>query len=599
MADLERLKLQARALQLQAQAKKAAADKQFIQDNMLPSPDDDTTPSRKERDYFGNTVSKFTEPTRNLTQQGVDQAMQAGFDDPASRLAGIGKAGLGLLGTGITGAAGVVGEVLGGNPTQELKAARDVLGMTQFVPEMAGVPSSALRAVNNATANSARQQAAQAASNIGVTPTLGSQGRGAAMIEATLEKIPVTSGRTQAAAIRASDQMDAALDRTVNKIATPTTNTGAGEALQRGADAFVENFREKSTRLYGIMDNKIGKDAYVIAPNTVGVLEDMLRYSEKYPGIAEFIGNPRYQKLLDGLRQGGAYTAMPFDALKDLRSAIGSSRGKINGPLSDLDTGKLDRLYGSLSSDLEAAAKASGPEALAAFERANKFYRAGIERIDNALVKVTKADTPEKAYSTVVALTTADSPRGSAAILNQIKKSLPADDWKTASSTIIRKLGEKTPANRGAEVDDFAEFSASRFLTNWNKMSQGAKTVLSSGAIPNSVRRELDDLAKVAARFKEAGKERNFSNTGTIIAAGSTGAALYAEPVMGALALGGAYISAAAMTSKPFLTAVNAAVKSDFTKLNKLARAGGPFATEANSLLRLAGAEIAKEEERR
>lgn len=597
MADLERLKLEARALQLQAQAQKAASDKQFIQGNMLPSPDNDTTPSRKGRDYFGNTVAKFTEPTRNLTQQGVNQAMQAGFADPASRLAGIGKAGLGLLGTGMTGAAGIAGEILGGNPTQEMKAARDVFGMMQFIPEMAGVPSSSLRAVNNATASSARQQAAQAASNIGVTPTLGSQGRGAAMIEATLEKVPVTSGRTQAAAIRTSDQMDAALDRTVNKIATPTTDTGAGEALKRGTDVFVENFRAKSDKLYGIMESKIGKDAYVIAPNTVGVLEDMLRYSEKYPGIADFIGNPRYQRLLDGLRQGDAYTALPFEALKDLRSAIGRSRGKINGPLSDLDSAQLDRLYGSLSRDLEVAARASGPEALAAFERANKFYRAGVQRIDDALIKVTKADTPEKAYANVVALTTADSPRGSAAILNQIKKSLPADDWKTASATIIRKLGEKTPANRGADVDDFAEFSASRFLTNWNKMSQGSKTVLASGSIPNSVRRELDDLAKVAARFKEAGKERNFSNTGTIIATGSTGAALYAEPVTSALALGGVYISAAAMTSKPFLTAVNAAVKSDFTKLNKLARAGGPFAAEANSLLRVAGAKIAEEEE--
>jgi hypothetical protein len=179
--------------------------------------------------------------------------------------------------------------------------------------------------------------------------------------------------------------------------------------------------------------------------------------------------------------------------------------------------------------------------------------------------------------------------------LTQLKKSLPKEEWSTVSSTILKKLGDTSAGRAGAEGT--TAFSASSFLTNWNKMSNPAKTVLTSGNVPQSVRRELNDLATTVARFKGAGGERNFSNTGTIITTAALTAGTIADALKAGIASGSLYLSARALTNETFLKAVNAAAKSDLTKLQRLAQDGTALSSEAATLLRLAGADIAKEKE--
>ena len=66
-----------------------------------------------------------------------------------------------------------------------------------------------------------------------------------------------------------------------------------------------------------------------------------------------------------------------------------------------------------------------------------------------------------------------------------------------------------------------------------------------------------------------------------------------------ALIAGGAFLSAKALTSPIMLKAVNKATAGDFGQLRKLAREDGPFGSEAATLLRLVGADQAKQEEPR
>ena len=180
--------------------------------------------------------------------------------------------------------------------------------------------------------------------------------------------------------------------------------------------------------------------------------------------------------------------------------------------------------------------------------------------------------------------------------LNQIKKSLPKEEWSTVSSTILRKLGEARVGQRGApDASDFAEFSPATFLTNWNKMSKSARTVLTSGNIPQSTRRELDNLALVAQRYKEKPISTGSAATNSLLAF------IVGAPTLGlaqtAGIAGGTYISAAAMTSTPFLKAVNSAAAGNFTKLRRLAQDGSAIGSEAATLLRLVGADQARKEE--
>ena len=584
----------ARAAASQRIRARKARNAAFARVNMLPSPDEDTTDSPKAPNRFGDTAAEFSAPFRKNIG---DILARSDFDAPLrQRAMDAAMLPLNALGLVYGGGAGLLGDILGGDRTQERKAARDVFMLNEVaVPQLAGVPSAVSRIARLGAQLPAKQAAAQAASRIGVTPTLGMQGRGSALLEAGLEKVPFTTGRVAQAADRTSDQMSDVLDRATAKVGDATTNVAAGEAAQRGADAFVSNFQNKSTKLFNAVDDKIGFSTFVTAPKTIGVLEDLTKYGVKYPKIGEFLNNPKFKKVLSDLEVNGALNAMPYELLKDLRSNIGQSIGKMDGPMSDLQEAHLKRLYASLTDDMRLAAEAAGPDAVKAFERANKFYRAGQARIDNVIKDVANAKSPEIAYNKIVGMTLDNSPRGSVKALTQLKKSLPKEEWSTVSSTILKKLGDTSAGRAGAEGT--TAFSASSFLRNWNKMSNPAKTVLTSGNVPQSVRRELDDLATTVARFKGAGGERNFSNTGTIITTAALTAGTIADALKAGIASGSLYLSARALTNETFLKAVNAAAKSDLTKLQRLAQDGTALSSEAATLLRLAGADIAKEKE--
>lgn len=593
MTEKQTLEQRARAAANQMALERKARNAAFARVNMLPSPDEDTTDSPKAPNRFGDTAAEFSAPFRKNIG---DILARSDWDAPLrQRAMDAAMLPVNALGAAYGGTAGLLGDILGGDRTQERKAARDVFMLGEVaVPELTGVPSALSRQLRLGALPD-KQAAAQAASRIGVTPTLGMQGRGSALLEAGLEKVPFTTGRVAQAADRTSGQMSDVLDKATAKVGDATTNVAAGEAAQRGADAFVDNFQNKSTKLFNAVDDKIGFSTFVTAPKTIGVLEDLTKYGVKYPKIGEFLNNPKFKKVLSDLEVNGALNAMPYELLKDLRSNIGQSIGKMDGPMSDLQEAHLKRLYASLTDDMRLAADAAGPDAVKAFERANKFYRAGQARIDNVIKDVANAKSPEIAYNKIVGMTLDNSPRGSVKALTQLKKSLPKEEWSTVSSTILKKLGDTSAGRAGAEGT--TAFSASSFLTNWNKMSNPAKTVLTSGNVPQSVRRELDDLATTVARFKGAGGERNFSNTGTIITTATLTAGTIADAVTTGIASGGVYLSARALTNETFLKAVNAAAKSDLTKLQRLAQDGTALSSEAATLLRLAGADIAKEKE--
>jgi len=533
--------------------------------------------------------------------------------------------GLAALGAAYGGGAGLFGDIVGGNRTMERKAARDAMLFGEIaIPELAGVPSAVSRVVrqpgvlntkvgaftnlrDGAIPISEKQAAAQAAKDIGVTPTLGMQGRGAGNIEAAAANVPFSAGNVVRANERVVDQMSDAFETAVDKIGVPTSSTGAGEAAQRGAKAFVNTFQDKSTKLYDLVDNKIGLNTKVQAPNALATVKELTKYANEYPEIASFLNRPKFKSLLASLEKetkllnekGKPFQILnevPYELLADLRSSVGKSVSKIKGPLADLSEADLKRLYAALSDDMRLAAEKAGPDAVQAFNRANNYYSAGQSRIDSALKKITKADvTPEKAYSDIVALVTADSPRGSAKKLLELKKSLPKDEWSTVSATIFRKLGEARPAQAGApDASDFAEFNPSTFLTNYNKMDNSAKTVLLSGNIPKSAGSELDRLARVVDRYKKRPVSTGSSPANAVLAffAGS-----FADFGAAATIAASTFAGTKLLTSTAALKAINAATAGDFTKLRRLAQDGSAIGSEAATLLRLVGADQAKEEE--
>ena len=538
------------------------------------------------------------DPNVNITADMLPSWLPQPIRSATGLVGDVAMTGLTTLGTGLSGLAGLTAETIAGDKTQERKLARDLMmGMEVAVPELAGIPSSGMNVGRRAgllslpTEASPAAQAAQAAERIGVVPSAAMTGRGPALIASGLESTPFSAGRMAGETERVVGQMENVARGAAERIGAPTTIAGA--AAQAGAQTFVTNFQNKAKVLYDRIDKFIAPTALVRTNNTVEKLTEIVGpYLQNKASMG--LAGPDITKLI-GYRKTLAGGKVSYAVLKDFRTQIGEAITSMKGPLADVSNSRLKQLYGSLTMDMEDIARASGPEAYSAFKRANTYYKAGMQRIDDTLTKVLKAETPEKAYSNLYGMLLEDSPRSSIAALSGLKKSLPAEEFNQVSATIFDRLGR---ARAGAQDATGELFSPSTFLTNWNKMSPAARRVLVGD---KEVFSQLEDLATIASTYKSALKETNVSRTagtlgsmGTIGAVGG-GAATGNMTLIAAIAAGGAglNITARAMTNPTFLKALNRAAKNDVSLLRQMALRGGEFSSEATTLLRTLGADQA------
>lgn len=533
--------------------------------------------------YARGVVDQSQSPTMQAMPENWNPALKSFY----AKFGDAGMAALSALGTAYAGAAGIAGEAIASGTSSENKLASDLMMMGQVaVPELAGVSSVGRAAVSNvgrlekAAAPTAKQSAARAAENLGITPSLGMTGKTGAMVGAALEKVPGAGAVIARDAARAVGEVESAFSRAVSNIGKPLSPYEAGSTLQSGLRKFVSGFKSRASDLYNKIPIK--NDATVKASNTTAKIDDAMSVFSNNPEIAKKVGADAWASVSQELKGKG----ITWQALKEFRTKIGEAIGDSNGALADTDTGKLKDLYGALTADMEAAAKAQGPEAYAAWQRANTFYKSGAKRIERSLDKTISVDNPERAIEAFSAMTKADRSTADIQRMRQIRASMPRDDWNDISATIVDRLGRAKPGAQNAAGD---VFSPSSFLTEWNKLSPDAKRIL----LPDEARVELEKLASVAERVKAANLERNTSNTGTVVVAAGAGGALMQAPISTISALAGANIGARALTNPIFLRAINRASRGDMKALETLAGGRGAFTQDASTVLRLMAAETA------
>lgn len=587
---------------------------EFSQVQAPPRADAPGQASAPRPDNFGDTFADATAAPRaafgafagGLTG-GESPSRQFFANDPMTKglpgpvLTGLGAVGdtamtgLSALGVGYAGAAGLVGEALGGSPTGENKLARDLMMMGEVaVPEMAGV-SSTMRmgaGVGKAAAiaekvPTQRQAVARAADDLGITPSLGMTGKTGGMVAAGLEKVPFSGQIIAKDAMRAVSEVEGAFQAIRGRIGSPLSPDAAGAALQEGLRGFVSQFKDRAGKLFDAVDAKIPKETQVDLKTTQSAIAESKQYFAGNPKLAAKLGLNDWDAVMGEAAQNG----VNWQATKQLRSKIGEALGSARGALADEDVGRLKQLYGALTQDMEAAAKAAGPEAYSAWKRANGFYKSGATRIErnlDSLIGKDPASGPngERAFEAFSAMAKADRAGSDVMRMQRIKSSMPKDAWNTVSASIVERLGKSRPGQQSAAGD---AFSPATFLTEWNKLAPDAKKVL----LPEDVRFELEKLAKVSEGVRASGLERNMSNTGTVTAGGAIGAGLVTAPTTTLSALAGANITARALTSSPFLRAVNAMARGDAKAISAMAQGKGPFAADAKEIMRLMAADAA------
>tara|TARA_R110000803_G_scaffold26516_1_gene62624 strand:+ start:923 stop:2845 length:1923 start_codon:yes stop_codon:yes gene_type:complete len=551
---------------------------------------------------FGGGTQENLSPTYQKIPETVPDVLRR----PAAAIGDYGMGALSLLGAGYGAGTGLVGEVFGQSPTGERQLARDLqAGLEVSVPQLAGTTSQLARLGRQSTLGdipggrkfgemTPRMEAARAAEELGVLPEMGMQGRLGSMMQSGLEASPISNPFISSRTGKVVDQLDEAAQAAAAKAGTATTMETAGEGLTKGAQTWVNKFQKRASDLYGQLDQYVRPDDLLPASNTVEALEEMVKHFELYPNLAKHIGINQYKAILNDLKSGGIETAIPFSLIKDIRTTYGTSIGNLDSPLGGMETAKLKRIYGALSDDMRVAAEASGPNALKAWERANKFYKGGADRIENVLKPLLDAKTGVDAYKKMENILLEGNVKQSLNSLMRIRNSLPKDDFDTFRSTLINRLGRAKPGaqDAGGEV-----FSPSVFLTNYNRMEKGPRRI-----VFGELNEEMGKLAKVVDLAKDASKDINRSRTATgtmsagAVLAGSYGVA-GSIPMLKAIAIAGAVNAASglALTSKPFLKGLNAAAKNDLGPLRRIAQGDGMFSADAQTVLRMLAAQQTNE----
>lgn len=381
---------------------------------------------------------------------------------------------------------------------------------------------------------------------------------------------------------QARDKTIAALQEKTQQAAEASSpDRGAlesGQAIQSGIREFRDKFKARQSGLYDRLDRFIRPNAPTSAANTQNALAILNEDIPGAPELSKLFKNGRIQGIEAALnedlqRQAPYYTpsqmreaaasqdamsqvdarlgkgTIPFEAVKKTRTLVGNEIADTN-LVSSVPRSKWNPLYGALSNDMQMAANEAGPGATNALDRANRYSRAGMERIDRVQPFV-KPDAPEKSFSLL-----SKTLGGNASTLQAVKKTLPEGARGTIAGTVIEDLGKASPGQQNAGGD---VWSPETFLTNWNKISPKARQELFSG-FKNSaqVAADVEAVAKATSMMRDSSKmwanpSGTAANLGARAALTAIGGGFFLDPTLAAAAGGGvlsANMLARALTSK-------------------------------------------------
>jgi len=394
------------------------------------------------------------------------------------------------------GAAGVTRESGGGQGAQLLAGVAGGLG-----PGLAGAATGAtVRGAVRGKSGARMRQTIDDFASVGADPSVGqASGRGWVQgLEGLLSKGPTSGGVMGRFAQNQSDDIGRGLQAKAEQLSPGAGSENAGLAIERGMKSFKGDTGTVKKALYWAVDQHIPGNSPTPMANTRNTLARLTTPDPTAPATTGAMIQPRIaqlrQNLEADLQAGGG--SLTYEALKRIRSDIGEA---INGssplnPSSDLR--ELNALYGSLSEDMLAAAKQRGPAAVAAAQRANKYTRDVANRMELVQRVLDKNGGPEKVFQAAMAGT-----NDGATKLRAVMYSLPKEEQQAVTAAVVKRMGLPSPGQAG--LDD--TFSASTFLTSWNKLSPESRQVL-FGRYGKTFKASMDRIASVADNIKSGSK---------------------------------------------------------------------------------------------
>jgi hypothetical protein len=378
-----------------------------------------------------------------------------------------------------------------------------------------GVGGKIVKPFKNTVAGASPQQLYQDFTEAGIRPSAGavSGNKGVQMVEKALSDFPTSASIMQESAEQTTKEASKYADTVAGKFGKVSTPEEAGRTIQEAAKGAVNRFKARAEKLYDDLYNHLSPDTKVAVSNTKKMLDDEIKAYSDTPNLAQRF-NKGIMSTAGDLAKDSADGTIPFKTLQRLRSDVGDKLGDAVTAVDDLSRGQLKKLYGALSADIEAAAKAAGPDAAKAFERANRYYRMNRSLNINVVDKVLKQGTTEQAFNFAMG-----AAKNGGSRLRALRRNFSTEAWDEVAGTVLGRMGRANPGGQNVAGD---AFSVSTFLTNWNKLSPGAKEALFGGARYKGLQPELDRLTRIVGSLKKVEGMANSSKTGGTIGTWST-----------------------------------------------------------------------------
>lgn len=200
---------------------------------------------------------------------------------------------------------------------------------------------------------------------------------------------------------------------------------------------------------------------------------------------------------------------MNYQGIKGLRTNVGEmlDTGVLPAGVSN---GELKQLYSALTEDMKAVVARGGPNASAAFDRANA-YSAAVSNERRNLYRIVGAKSDEAVTDRLLSAASTSS-RADISLLQQARAASSPQAWDGVASAAVSRLGRNPQTG---------EFSPDRFLTAWGKISPQGKAVLFRSTGKSDLAKSLDDIAKVSGAFHNVTRYANTSRTAGSVQGGA------------------------------------------------------------------------------
>lgn len=333
----------------------------------------------------------------------------------------------------------------------------------------------------------------------GTTPTLGqaTQSRVFQGIETGLANIVGGSGIM----VRKAEQQAKALQQSVqdlaDRLSPGATATDAGEAIARGVNTFRDNVKVTQQRLYNQLDRFIAPNAPTTVSNTSAAMKELNAGIDGAENLSKWFRNAQLsdleKSLLADLQAAGPSAALPYEAVKKLRTLVGRTMSDTN-MLSPITRDKWAPVYAALSEDLGIAAKAAGPQAEQAWTRANTFTRLASQRMEQ-ISSIVNRDAPEHIFK---AATSGLADGGTQ--IRRLMKSMPVENRREVAAAVLQRLGR---AKNSAQDELGTAFSSETFLSNLAALSPGARKALFSSSGFPGLEQRVNQMGRMASVRRE------------------------------------------------------------------------------------------------